>query len=189
MRRHVGPTLAETVRTTAWRRFLRDLAFIAVVAAIGFALTSSWIAPGQMLASTHAVPRVLDLDEQEARRALEQRGFRPRIDTERQSLDVARGAVVWQDPPPDMVLPSGTTVELVLSSGPAPVTVPDVIGLAQPSAEKIFEAAGIKVGRVDTVRGGQEAGVILATRPEPGQGRSRGAEVDLVVSGGPEGGL
>jgi beta-lactam-binding protein with PASTA domain len=64
-----------------------------------------------------------------------------------------------------------------------------VIGLAQPSAEKIFEAAGLKVGTVDTVRGGQEAGVILATRPAPGHGRGRGATVDLVVSGGPQAGL
>ena len=80
----------------------------------------------------------------------------------------------WQDPPPEMVLPPNTTVELVLSAGPAPVTVPDVVGLAEPFAEKIIEAAGIKVGSVDTVRGGDEAGVVIATRPPSGHGRPRG---------------
>ena len=42
----------------------------------------------------------------------------------------------------------------VQSAGPAPVTVPDVVGLALPYAEKVVVAAGIRVGRVDTVRGG-----------------------------------
>ena len=188
-RRHVGPSGVELLRSTAWRRFLRDLALIVMVAAVGFALSSSWIAPGQMLASDHAVPRVLDLPEAEARRALEQAGFRPRTEGEQPNSDVPRGTVVWQDPPPEMVLPPGTGVELVLSGGPAPATVPDVIGLAQPYAEKIIEAAGIKVGSVDTVSGGAEAGVVLATRPAPGNGRPRGSSIELVVSGGPGAGL
>jgi len=156
-----------------------------VVAILGFALTSSWISPGTMLTSDHAVPRVLGLPEAEARRNLTDLGLRPRLDGARESPDVPRGAVLWQDPPPEMVVPPGTSVQLVLSAGPAPVTVPDVVGLAQPSAEKIFQAAGIEVGGVDTVSGDGEAGVVLATRPPSGHGRPRGAAVDLVVSGGP----
>ncbi|HUF34501.1 MAG TPA: PASTA domain-containing protein, partial [Gemmatimonadales bacterium] len=78
-----------------------------------------------------------------------------------------------------------TVVTLVLSAGPAVVAVPDVVGLSGPFAEKIIEAAGIAVGAVDTVRGGPEAGVVLATRPPAGHGRPPGAAVDLVVSGGP----
>jgi eukaryotic-like serine/threonine-protein kinase len=78
-------------------------------------------------------------------------------------------------------------VQLVLSAGPAPVTVPDLIGLSLPSAERILRTAGMQHGTVDTVRGPQEAGVVLATRPAPGSGRPRGTAVDLVVSGGPGG--
>lgn len=187
-RRHVAPSAVEQLQSTAWRRFLRDLAIIAAVAAAGFALSSSWIAPGQMLASDHAVPRVLDLPEADALRGLEGAGFRPRTDGEQPSADVPRGTVIWQDPPPGMVLPPGTGVQVVLSGGPAPATVPDVIGMAQPYAEKIIEAAGIKVGSVDTVTGGTEAGVVLATRPAPGHGRPRGSAIELVVSAGPGGG-
>jgi serine/threonine-protein kinase len=83
------------------------------------------------------------------------------------------------------VLPPNTTVELVLSAGPAPVTVPDVVGLAEPFAERIIEASGLAVGSVDTVSGAVEAGVVLAVRPPPGHGRSRGSRIELVVSGGP----
>jgi beta-lactam-binding protein with PASTA domain len=187
-RRHVGPSGLEALKTESWRRFLRDLGIIALVAAVGFAVSSSWISPGTMLTSDHAVPRVLELPEAEARQALTDAGFRPWLDGERESSDVPRGAVVWQDPPPDMVMPPGTAVQLVLSAGPAPVTVPDVVGLSQPYAERIVEAAGIKIGSVDIVGGGQEAGVVLATRPPSGHGRPRGTTVDLVVSGGPGGG-
>jgi beta-lactam-binding protein with PASTA domain len=170
----------------AWRRFLRDLALIAGVALLGFGLSSSWINPGPILGSDHAVPRVVEMPEAEARQALTDAGFRPRVEAEWPSPQIPRGAVAWQDPPPDLVLPPNSVVELVLSAGPAPVTVPDVVGLAAPFAQKIIEAAGIAVGRVDTVQGGTEAGVVLATRPPPGQGRPPGAPVDLVVSRGPE---
>jgi beta-lactam-binding protein with PASTA domain len=88
-----------------------------------------------------------------------------------------------------MVLTPNTTVQLVVSSGPAPVTVPDVIGLSLSSAERILDAAGIKVGTVDTVQASGELGVVIATRPGAGNGRPRGATVDVVVSGGSGGGL
>jgi serine/threonine-protein kinase len=80
-------------------------------------------------------------------------------------------------------------VLLVPSAGPAPVTVPDVVGFALPTAERVIVAAGVRVGRIDTVRGGDpEAGVVIATRPTSGSGRPRGSTVDLMVSGPPGGG-
>ncbi len=78
-----------------------------MVAGVGFAVSSSWISPGTLLTSEHAVPRVLDLPEAEARTAITALGFRVRLEDERQSADVPRGSVVWQDPPPDMVMPPG----------------------------------------------------------------------------------
>jgi beta-lactam-binding protein with PASTA domain len=186
-RRHTGSSGLEALRSVAWRRFLIDLGLIALVALVGFGITSTWINPTPILGSDKSVPRVVEMPEAEARKALADAGFRPRIAAEWPSPHIPRGAVAWQDPAPDMVLPANTTVELVLSAGPAPVTVPDVVGLAEPFAEKIIEAAGIAVGTVDTVSGGAEAGVVVATRPPSGHGRPRGARVDLVVSGGPVG--
>jgi beta-lactam-binding protein with PASTA domain len=40
------------------------------------------------------------------------------------------------------------------------------------------------VGTVDTVQTGGEPGIVIATRPGAGNGRSRGAAVDLVVGSG-----
>jgi serine/threonine-protein kinase len=182
-RRHTQPAFAP-FRATAWRRFARDIGLVALTFLVGYVVSSYWIAPGPLTTEDHAVPRVLELPVDNARAALTGAGFRSRIEGDRPSPDVARGAVLWQDPPPGTVLPTNTEVDLVQSAGPAPVTVPDVIGFALPVALRVVEAAGARVGRVDTVRGGDpEPGVVIATRPAPGNGRPRGAPVDLVVSG------
>lgn len=188
MRRHTEPTFG-SLGSAPWGRFARDLGLVALVFVVGYAISAYWITPGSITGDEHAVPRVLGRALEEARTTVTQAGFRPRLEAERPSATVPRGAVVWQDPPPGTAVAPNAVVLLAPSSGPAAATVPDVIGLALPTAEKVVEAAGIQVGRVDTVRGsGPEAGVVIATRPAPGNGRPRGSAVDLVVSGAPPGG-
>jgi serine/threonine-protein kinase len=111
-----------------------------------------------------------------------------RVEGERANPVVPQGAVLWQDPPPETVVPPNNTVQLVLSGGPAPVNVPDVVGLSLPYAKSIIEAAGLKLGRVDRVTSGQEAEVVLSVRPPPGNGRPAGSRVELLVSTGQGGG-
>ena len=167
-----------------WRRFGRDLGLVALVALVGYVISAYWASPGAVFASEHAVPRVLELPEADARERLTGLGFRVRLDGERANSAIPRGAVVWQDPPPDMVVSPNSSVQLVLSGGPAPVTVPDVVGLSLQFAEAILEAAGMKVGSVDRVTSGLEEDVVLSVRPPPGNGRPRGSSVDLLVSSG-----
>jgi beta-lactam-binding protein with PASTA domain len=187
-RRHTEPAFAWP-SGAPWGRLARDMGLIALTFVIGYLASVYWLTPGAMTGDEHAVPRVLDRPLDEAKGALSQAGFRMRLDGERPSPSVPRGAVVWQDPPPGTALTPNAVVQLSVSAGPAPATVPDVIGFALPYAEKVVQAAGIKVGRVDTVRGaGPEAGVVIATRPAPGTGRPRGWSVDLVVSGQSGGG-
>jgi eukaryotic-like serine/threonine-protein kinase len=175
-------------RDDRWRRFARDLGLVALVALVGYGISAYWVSPGAVFASEHAVPRVLELSEADARERLAGLGFRVRLEGERANPAIPRGAVVWQDPPPDMVVPPNSSVQLVLSGGPAPVSVPDVVGLSLQFAEGIIEAAGMKVGRVDRVTSAQEADVVLSVRPPPGNGRPRGSSVDLLVSSGRGGG-
>ena len=188
MRRHTEPTFS-SLRDAPWGRFARDLGLVALTFVVGYVVSAYWITPGSASGDEHAVPRVLGRPLDDARAAITQAGFRSRIEGERPSTSVPRGGVVWQDPPPGTAVLPNAVVQLAPSSGPAPATVPDVIGFALPTAEKVVVAAGVKVGRVDTVRGGDpEVGVVIATRPAPGNGRPRGSAVDLVVSGPPGGG-
>ncbi|HKU62007.1 MAG TPA: PASTA domain-containing protein [Gemmatimonadales bacterium] len=190
-RRHtsggLGPTFDWT-RGSPWRRFARDLGLVGLTALLGYVITTVWMAPESAAGSDHSVPRVLELPVDKARAELSRLGFRIRLEAQRTSPDVARGAVLWQDPPPETILPPGTTVQLTVSDGPAPVIVPDVVGLSLPYAERILNAAGVKVGDVDTVRAAPEPGVVMSVRPPPGNGRPRGSSVDLLVSGGEGGG-
>jgi beta-lactam-binding protein with PASTA domain len=190
-RRHTSGSLGRSLdwtRGSPWRRFARDLGLVGLTALLGYVITTVWMAPDKVATSEHSVPRVLELPLDKARSELVRLGFRIRLDGQRTSPDVPRGAVLWQDPPPETILPPGATVQLTVSDGPAPVTVPDVVGLSLPYAERILNAAGIKVGNVDTVRAAPEPGVVMAVRPPPGNGRPRGSSVDLLVSGGEGGG-
>jgi serine/threonine-protein kinase len=171
-------------RPDPWRRFGRDLGLVALVALLGYVVSAYWVSPGAVFTAEHAVPQVLELPEADARERLTQLGFRVRVEGERANPAIPRGAVVWQDPPPDMVVPPNSSVQLVLSAGPGQVNVPDVVGLSLQFARAVLEAAGIKVGRVDRVTSGQESDVVLSVRPPPGNARPRGSSVDLLVSGG-----
>jgi serine/threonine-protein kinase len=175
-------------RGSPWRRFVRDLGLVALTALVGYVITAAWMTPDQVATVDHSVPRVLQLPAGKARAELAGLGFRIRMEAQRPSPDVPPGAILWQDPPPETVLPPGATVQLTVSDGPAPVAVPDVVGLSLPYAERILAAAGMKVGSVDTVRAAPEPGVVMSVRPPPGNGRPRGSSVDLLVSGGIGGG-
>lgn len=187
MRRHTAPGFASD-RSGAWWRRARDLGVVALTFVVGYVVSSYYVSPRSVGGDggDHAVPRVIGQPLEQARSALASAGFRSRLKGERPGGSVPRGGVIWQDPPAELVAAPNAIVELVVSAGPAPVTVPDVIGFALPTAEKVVEAAGIRVGRIDTVHSAAaDADVVIATRPAPGNGRPRGAAVDLVVSGTP----
>ena len=168
------------------RAFLRDMGLVLATFIIGYGISALWLSPGSMFSKDHSLPRVLELPEAKARQQLTELGFRPRLDGERANDVYPAGTVIWQDPPPGTVLAPNSVVQLVVSSGPATVVVPDVIGLNVPQARTILTAAGMRLGQIDAGAAGQEPGVVLATRPSAGTGRPRGAAVALVVSRGPE---
>jgi serine/threonine-protein kinase len=163
------------------------MGLIAATFILGYGISVIWLSPGSVFTKDHYLPRVLEMPEAKAREKLTELGFRPRLDGERPNDSFPSGTVIWQDPPPGMVLQPNSVVQLVLSAGPSLVAVPDVIGLDLTEAKKIMTAAGVRVGSVDTSLAGQERGVVLATRPAAGVGRPRGAAITLVISRGPGG--
>jgi beta-lactam-binding protein with PASTA domain len=182
-RRHL-PSSGPLFQSGPWRAFLRDLGLIVATFIVGYGISALWLTPGSMFSKDHALPRVLELPEAQARQKLSDLGFRPRLDGERPNDSFPAGTVIWQDPPPGTVLQPNSVVQLVLSSGPSLVAVPDVVGLNVSQASKILGAAGVRVGTIDSTSAGQEQGVVMATRPAAGVGRPRGAAIALVVSRG-----
>jgi serine/threonine-protein kinase len=107
--------------------------------------------------------------------------------------DVPEGTVISWSVPGDATLTAGslvepgTTVELIVSSGPEPRTVPDVTGATVDAARTELTAL-----RLELTIASQEfsddapLGTIIGQQPEPDTTVERGAEVAITVSRGPD---
>ncbi|MBA2742383.1 MAG: PASTA domain-containing protein, partial [Actinobacteria bacterium] len=93
------------------------------------------------------VPRLIGLDVSDARARVRELGLRSTVT--RSESPRPEGTVIAQDPSPGAELERDETVALTVSSGPASVPVPDVIGLDEESARTELENAGFEVRTVD----------------------------------------
>jgi len=132
------------------------------------------------------VPDLTGLTEAEAEAALAAAGLIKGDVTMGSSGTIPVGHVIQSDPGPGEEHLPGTPVDLVLSSGPAVVMVPDVTGLQRALAENILTNAGLQVGAVtfahsETVL----AGNVIETSPSADTEVDEGTDVDLLLSLGP----
>ncbi len=95
------------------------------------------------------------------------------------------GVVVQTRPNAGVGRPAGAEIILVVSSGPAEVTVPGVLGVPLSVARERIELLGLEVGQVrNRTTPGRPDGLVLEQRPGAGSRVSRGAAVDLTVTKG-----
>jgi hypothetical protein len=74
----------------------------------------------------------------------------------------------------------------VISSGPAPVSVPNVVGLTQAGATSAIQNAGLVLGTVTTASSNTvPAGNVISESPVAGTQVNPGSAVNLVFSSGP----
>jgi hypothetical protein len=102
------------------------------------------------------------------------------------SAAVPAGAVSGQTPAADTLVAPGSAVDLVVSSGPPPVSVPLVVGLTQADATTAIVNVGLIMGSVTTAEHATiPTGAVMSQTPSADTSVSPGSAVDLVVSGGP----
>ncbi len=92
--------------------------------------------------------------------------------------------VISQDPAADAEAKKGAKVAVVLSSGPAMVTVPDVTNSLLAAATATLTARGLVVGKQTPKASSSPAGTVLAQNPASGQSVAAGTEIDLTVASG-----
>jgi serine/threonine-protein kinase len=134
---------------------------------------------------TKPVPNVVGKPSDVAARILQDAGFEVNVENVT-SPTVKRDIVATQEPQPDVEAKEGSTVTIIVSTGPGQANIPFVEGLPRDEAEQRLRAAGFKV-RVrrefsDTV----ERGIATRTSPPPRTLHEKGQTVDLYVSRGPE---
>ena len=99
---------------------------------------------------------------------------------------VQKGTVLSTDPTSGTKVSQGSTVTLTVSSGPANVTVPSLIGLTQGAAGQALGSVGLNLGNTTSVSSTQfQAGLVVSSNPGTGASVSPGSSVDIAVSTGP----
>lgn len=131
------------------------------------------------------VPDVVGLEQEEAVAALEDAGFDVRT-TEAPSNAVASGQVIQQTPAAGQTVPRGTTVGIVISTGPQVenVRIPNVVGLTRADAEAALEDAGLRIAAVENPSADVAEGVVMSQLPAAGDSVAVGTTVGIVVSSG-----
>lgn len=166
------------------RRVLTLMAFIATAAAAGYLVTCA-IFPAPLLPKSVLVPAFRGIPADSAMAHLVQLGLRGKLaDTIADPLTPA-GTVAWQSPAAETALPQGAVVRLGVSGGAPLVSLPDVADLDLGTARLVIEAAGLKVGRIDTTRNDLDLGTVLVTVPSAGATLHPGDFIQLGVSSGP----
>lgn len=126
------------------------------------------------------VPDVLQLREEDAREVLEGTGFSVAVDTAEANLP--RGKVVQVIPEPGTEVSLPGEIRLVVSTGPALVEMPLVLGLEQAEAEAMLDSLGLVVSEITTrFRFGRDQGRVVEQAPPPDSLLDPGSLVQLVV--------
>ena len=93
--------------------------------------------------------------------------------------------VIAQFPTPGTKVNKGSPVQINVSKGLQPLTVPSVVGQLYDSAAGQLQGEGFAVARRD-VDSGQPKDVVIDQQPKGGTGLARGGTVILYVSKGPK---
>ena len=132
-----------------------------------------------------SVPDVLGLTDDRAQVVLASSGFLVSKDTV--EADLPRGNVLEVFPPPDTVIPLPAEILMIVSTGPALVAMPLVLGLDREEALILLDSLGLMVSEIEEVfRFGRDQGVVVEQEPASEMELERGTEVRLKVgmSGG-----
>jgi serine/threonine-protein kinase len=134
--------------------------------------------PGEVL-----VPAVDGLTEVQAVKELHKAGLEVTTDPEF-SDKVKKGNAIRTVPKEGESITKGTRVRLLVSQGPEQVTVPDVTGLSQTSAESRLRDAHLEVSVDEQESEDVPDGDVISQSPTAGSNVARGSTVTITVSTG-----
>ncbi|MET0467335.1 MAG: Stk1 family PASTA domain-containing Ser/Thr kinase [Aeromicrobium sp.] len=160
------------------------LVLLAIAAAVGLALMLNNGDP-EVNTPKVDVPRVEGLDVPTATNRLESKNLVVGETSEQTSADIPEGQVITTDPEPGTTVDEGTAIDLVVSSGPELVDIPNLTSYSFDEAKDLLEGDryGLEVKRQNT-DSDQPKGRVLNSNPPPGTEVERGSTVTLIVSRG-----
>jgi len=131
------------------------------------------------------VPNVVGQTQAVATAAIQNVGLVVGTVTTAVSATVAAGNVISESPAAGVLVNASSAVNLVISSGPVQVPVPNVVGQTQSAATTAIQGAGLVVGTVTNAASGTvAAGNVISESPAAGTMVNGGSAVNLVISSG-----
>ena len=132
------------------------------------------------------LPDVSGLSAAKAALALHNAHYRTRTKAQA-SKTVVAGVVIGTEPPAETEVQEGRVVTLLVSSGPAPVRVPDVTGESLEAAEANLTTAELTLGTVTRqVSSTQSPGTVISQSPAGGSSAQAGEKINLTVAKAPK---
>jgi serine/threonine-protein kinase len=133
-----------------------------------------------------ALVDVSGLSTARAAAKLSKAGFKPTTKTQASST-VKSGLVISTEPPAGTEVQVGSTVTMLVSSGPAPVSVPDITGQSLSAAEATLSNAKLTLGTVtQKVSTTQSPSTVLSQTPTAGSSLRAGGKVNVTVAQEPK---
>jgi serine/threonine-protein kinase len=133
---------------------------------------------------TAEVPRVRNRSQARAEATLRGAGFRVQVRQEA-STEVREGRVIRSSPEEGTELRRRRTVTIFVSTGPAPVAVPELVGQGRAAAEQALADAGLQARVQEREDEEAEPGTVLEQDPAAGTTLEQGATVTLTVARAP----
>ncbi len=133
------------------------------------------------------IPNVTNLDIAAARSQLEAAGFVVGTETLQDSQDFEEGLVISQSLPAGTDAPPGTVVNLVVSSGPRFLTMPDLVGVPATTAQEELTRLGFTdIVIEEDFSNDMLEGFVIETEPGASQLAERDERITIFVSMGSE---
>ena len=140
--------------------------------------------PVTLVVSAGAVPDVANQSFAQASTALAAVKLTAQEGDHAYSDTVAKGNVIGLEVPDGTFLHPNDSVKLQISDGPAPVAVPNIVGLSWAKAKPLLDAAGLKYNYDHTADGPQSALIFVkSTNPKPGTMVHRGDTINVRFTG------
>lgn len=128
------------------------------------------------------VPSIVNLSVDDARRKLAALGLTLNVGQQTENNAIPANAIASQSPDPGSTVAPNSAVTVVVSTGPATVTVPNVVGMDPDAAQAALTNAGFQVQLAYNVDATNASGKVAIETPDAGSKAKKGDAVKIFVS-------
>ena len=169
-----------TKRNRTWTIVLTSVLGLVLVAVLFFGIRTIF----DRVVTTATVPYVTGLDVNDAKALLEREGLKYKelyVDSD----DVKVNVVMYQNPEAETVVRKEDTVLISVSSGPAQLSMPDVVGMNIEDAKALLQSYGFtQMTLYPVLNGDYSIGTVVSQTPSANDKADKETPVSISYSGG-----